>query len=585
MPYSWEILALLAAAAGLWLHKRKKWSPPTPASWESRRWDWILAAGCALVGGVSLFVLWGRTATHLAPSGADFEGYYLGAMAFERDSFDLYVLDRYPGFPWLASLFASSPQTIHRAGALVNMFAISLAAIPLYFVGRSLGGRAAGVLGALLALRMSVVLDLGHSFTHYPLAAATDCLLLALLLSLVRTRCIWTALGMGAAGALAVSCDPKQAVFVLGVFGVGLLGVVTGKQAIRKKIIAAVLLFLPLVLLNQAVMRLPVELFSLEEVATRVQLHFEVTEALRQAGDTGFRLGEPWSLFKLPGSLWLTATGLSPEAGQPGVIAPLALEAMPVVYGNTSMWWVLLFPALLVSLALKREEGWWLRLLACLLPLVMAWPVFHMHYQHRYFLGAAMILPPLVVAGFSRWAGGLPLLLAGAVTLVFPTSPFSSVDESYLQRKEHRHDIWVGPEHGADLETLAWAQESLPEDAVVYDLSERRPSAILSASHPYVRCNQTDDACAQQIVNQAGTRVAVLWAGEFLSGQLPGGPGTPPTRAEEGEGIPTSFGECWEQVRWLNPDAGVFQYNCDTPPIAHPRRTPPPPEPRWHSRF
>jgi len=96
-----------------------------------------------------------------------------------------------------------------------------------------------------------------------------------------------------------------------------------------------------------------------------------------------------------------------------------------------------------------------------------------------------------------------------------------------------------------------------------------------------VRCNMEGDQCVSKMVAHTGTRAAVLWAGEFLSSRVPGGTGEILTRKEQGGGIPDSVGDCWQQVRWLNPNAGVFRWTCEQTPRALPHQPPPPPPEDW----
>jgi len=577
--HSWEIAAIAALVLAVVLQRRR--GDMTTAWPEGCRWDWALAGSCVALGGFPLFLLWREIATQLAPSGADFEGYYLSAIALESGDFSLYVKDRYPGFPWLTSLFAGSTRTIHEAGARINMWALAISGAGLFWIGRHLGGRTAGVVGALIALRVSLVSDLGHTFTHYPLAAALDVALLAGVLGLIHSPGVVLAWVVGLAGAAAGACDPKQFATVGLAFAVAAVVIVRSSASNRQKGFALAGLGAPLVLLNIAVGQMPVVLFTLEEVATRVQLHFQVDPGLVEGAAEGFRLGAPGALFQLPASLWNVATGVAPEVHQPGLLAPLALEGMPVVWGPVSPLWVLGIPALAGCLLWRRKTGWGAQLAVICIPLFIAWPNFHMHYQNRYFLAPALLAPVLVAAAVQVLAGSRAVAWVGLVALGWPTSPFSKVDTSYLERTEHRHDIWVGREHGVDLEVLRWATEALPEDTVIYDFSERRPAPTLAAAHPYVRCNMEGDQCVSKMAAHTGTRAAVLWAGEFLSSRVPGGTGEILARKEQGGGIPEAVGDCWQQVRWLNPDAGVFRWTCDAPPRPLPHQPPPPPPEDW----
>jgi len=579
--HTWEIAALIAIVATLVARRRR--GPVSNLIPDTPRWNWALGIGCLLAAAIPLGSAWSYLAPNLAPSGADYEGYYLSALAIETGDFSLYVRDRYPGFPWLASVFASSPRTIHEAGARINMLAMVGSVLALYTIGRHLGGRAVGVVGALIAARISLVMDLGHTFTHYPLTAALDAVLLALVLSLAtREKGMLLAWAAGFTGALAGACDPKQFAFVGMAFGVAAACLVLRKTwSIKQRGLGLLGLVAPLIATNIAVGQLPVKLFSLEEVATRVQLHFKADPQLAAQAEQGFRLGEPGALLQLPVSIVRVATSVAPETHQKGLIAPLSLEAMPVVWGPVSPLWTLLILGLLGTLAWKRPKVWGAKMAVVAIPLAIAWPNFHMHYQNRYFLAAALLAPVLVAAGLQALAGTRAVLAAGIMAIGWPTSPFFEAGTSYLERKEHRHDIWVGREHGVDLENLRWAIDALPEDTMVFDFSERRPAPSLAAAHPYVRCNMEGDQCVSKIVNHPGTRVAVLWSGEFLSSRVPGGTGAIPASAAQGGGTPDQVGECWRRVRWLNPDAGVFRYECKQPPRPLPHLPPPPPPDDW----
>jgi len=587
MPSQWEWAALAAAAVGAVLWPRLHARVPRGLRVAIER---LAGPVVCVAASAATWLTWLELAPSLAPAGADYEGYYLSALAFETDQFHLYARDRYPGYPWLASLLARSGHQVHLAGAMLNMGALCLSTAAIYSLVRTMAGRGAAFVAVLLALRLSVVLDLGRTFTHYPLAAALDLGLLAAAVHLVRTRHLRWAGAIGLLSAAAASTDPKQAVVVLAVGLTATVSVLRAPATRGLRAVAVGSLWLPLELLNQAVARLPVQLYTLEEVSTRVQLHFTVHPDLLAHAADGFRLGEPGAWLEVLGSLWRTSRGITPEAGQEGLFSPLALEGLQLVYGTTSAFWLggwLLLVGLVfvprtdrtLSLGGPLDRAMVAALL--LLPAAVAWPNLHLHYQHRYVIFPAVAAVVLAIAGLGRAAPGAGLF-AGVVAVIWPGSPWQGVDLDYLERENRRADLWAGPEAVVDLQTLSWAQANLPANAHVFDMAEFRAMPTLAAAFPYQRCNTQHDACAEAMANADGPLVANVWTRENLSARLPSGPqGTLPGSDQPGGGLPGVLGSCWSLVLDITPDNGLYVWSC---PDARPKPSrvqvaPPPPPP------
>jgi len=571
----WQIGALVLALAGgvAWPWLRKRINLPGPA------WAWELGslAAVLLLGVLPLVLAWNQLFPARAPMGPDANNYVGCALAFETGAWDLYFNDRYPAYPWLVALFSPDGPSVPTTGTVVSMGAVALTALPLYAVGRLLGGRMAGVAGAVLGLRQAVVLDAGRSFTHYPLSTLVDASLLALGLALARTGSPLVAWALSAVAALAIASDPKQLPLALGTLalacGAGMLRLRPWWH--RAQLAAAVVLPLPAVHALVGVYRL--NLLTLEGITVRTPMNF--TADLRAFMDQGFALGEPGALGQLVPSYLRVLGGVAPKGDG---LDPSFVNGLPMHYPDTSVVWLalLLVPAAALVWKAWRERGlFWLVALALLgLQAASASSVARLHYAHRYALPHVAQAPTVVLSGVAL-AGG-PLAAAGlALGWVLPGAPMHRLDGRYLDRQAERTDLWVGREHTAELDALEFVVANTAEDAVLYDMSQSRPMPILAAGRPWVWCSTTFDNCGTAMQQGEGSIAAIVWANDFISSELPQGPRELIQR--EGGAMPSTLGACWTRIGHLQPEAALYRWTCAERPRPWPDKRKAPRAPTW----
>lgn len=533
----------------------------------------------ALAGGLA-WRTWDALSPQRAPTGPDYENFLGSALAFETGRWELYYDDRYPGFPWLVSVFADGPLDVLRAGTELSMALTALAALPLYWIGRLLAGRAAGLVGALLALRLAIPLDIGHSYTHYPLTATLDLGLLALGLAALATASLpRAALALGAQVALAtlaLASDPKQLPLALGLVGLSGLGVALlgpGRAWARAPLALAGLLPLPLA--HALVGRYHLGLISLEGLTIRTPLRFVDRDALVAVKEQGWALGGEDAWARLPVSFLRVAQNVLPKA-ESG-LDPAFLDALPRTFPDTSLAWLAAL-ALLPVLLLWRGPGGLGRRAASLLLLLLfaasAASPLRIHYAHRYALPYAEAAPVGVTSALSLALGGPATLAAGLLSL--SVGPYSEVSTAFLARSSNQGDIWIGYEKTQDLAALEWAVEHLPPEAQLFDYGERQAMPALAAGFGYSRCVLSASWCAEEMAAAPGPLIAVLRVNDRVSAELPGGDHERLKTDRHGR-LPEQLGDCWSRVFMPGPGVGLYRWTCEAPPSGATHRGAPPP--------
>ncbi|MCB9765738.1 MAG: hypothetical protein H6739_38545 [Alphaproteobacteria bacterium] len=587
-PKDWEWMALAAAAAG-WALGRWAWPRVAArvahrvperlrAAWAHPATDWLLAALCVLAAGWPAWAVWSRLTPARAPMGPDYENFVGSALAFETGRWDLYFNDRYPGYPWLVSVVAPDALSLPRAGTTLSMALTALAAAPLYWIGRLVSGRAAGVVGALLGLRLAVSLDVGHSFTHYPLTATLDLAMVALAcgLALTRSRAVAVACvgGLVAAATLAIASDPKQIPLALGLCGLAALSAAARGPGRWLRLPLALATFAPLPLAHALVGRYHLGLLSLEALTIRTPLTFTDREALKAVQEQGFALGDPGAMQLLLPSFRRVAENVQPKVH--GAPDPGFVEALGQIFPMTSMLWVGLLLAL-VPLWLARGRGPRAgRALAAVALLGFAASGLspaRLHYAHRYGLPYAQAAPVGAASAVGLALGGWGVAGLGAVAL--SVGPYAAVDRSFLQREADQGDIWIGYEKAMDVDTLEWVAEHLPADSTIFDFGERQAMTVLAAAFPYVRCADDARVCSGVMPETPGTLVALVRANDFISSELPGGP-RERLRADRYGRLPDTLGDCWQRRYMPGPNIGFYVWTCASPPEGWPSPAPRP---------
>lgn len=560
----WELAALFGglvlwrAAPRLPQHLRQLWAAPAM--------EWVFLALALVLTAAPLWLGWARLAPERAPMGPDANAWMGSALAFETGRWSLYYEDRYPGWPWLVAAVSPDPLSLPRAGVALNMALTMACALPLYAIGRLLSGRCAGLLGAVVALRLPVALDVGRSFTAYPLLALLDLSIVAALLALGaagwRGR-LALAIGIAGAAGLAIASDPKQIPLALGACALlALAGLSRGHPALRLALVALALAPLPAA--HWLVGRYQLGLLSLEGATVRTPVNL-LDRGLWAQVEGGFALGEPGALGQLVPSFLRVAASVGPKDGGP--LDPAFLSGLPMLFQQTGPVWLLALLAL--PLLLRRSAA---ALLALALFASAAIPSMRVHYAHRYALPHAMAAPVLVLTAVERVAGAPAALWVGLAALA---GPARRVDAAYLALQSPDSDLWVGSEKPIDVRTLDWAAENLPKNATIYDFAEMRTTPILAAAFPYQRCAMSPTHCGAELRADPGARVALVRARETLSAELPSSPREPIVPDGYGR-MPKALGDCWTHLYMPGPNTAFYQWTCEEPPAPWPDLRQPP---------
>jgi len=574
--WQWATLLLVLAGGLTWHRFKSRLRLPGPA------WAWELGCvlGVLLLAVLPLGLAWAELFPARAPMGPDSNNYVGCALAFETSHWELYFNDRYPAYPWMVALLAADGPALPTAGTTLSMGLVALSAIPLYAVGRLLSGRVAGLAGAVLGLRQAVVLDVGRSFTHYPLSTLLDATLLALGIALARTGSPLLAWGLAATAGLALSADPKQLPLALATLLVACAFGALKPRPWWQRAQLGLAVLLPLPVAHWMVGRYHLGLLTLEGLTVRTPMNF--TADLRANMHEGFALGEPGALAELVPSYLRVLGGVAPKGGG---MDPSFINALPMHFPDTAPAWALLLLLLPLGLAWhawRERTGWRVAaLLMLLLQAASASSVARLHYAHRYALPHLAQTPVTALAGVSLVAG--PLAAAGlALGWALPGAPMHTLDGSYLQRQAESTDLWVGREVTAELEAMRKADTWLNEDAVIHDMSTDRAMPILAASRPYLWCSNTHDNCGSAMSQAQGSIAAVVWADDFVSSELPEGP-RETIEIEAGQ-LPSELGLCWRLLGHLQPEAGLYAWTCSENPRPWPDPRKAPRAPTWDAQ-
>lgn len=564
---TWELASAIAGlAAGLfWWRARSSplWAavllriPPRLRTWAvGWRGDVVIVVLALAVHVPVLLHTWRRLGAGSSPIGPDSDENYLGAVSFLNDIPALYPSNRFPGYPWLMAALAGDTDRLGAAGAQISMVAAVCAGAGAYLVGRQLVGRAAGLAGLVIALRLPVLSDLGRQTTPYMLAATLDLFTVAAVIGLMRGRA-WCALPLALSAGVALTLDPKQAPFVA--VEVALAALAAGVFALQTRsfsrlahmcALAVVLAALPVAnALGGACGR---RVLSVEEIVSRAPVGMDVGEMT-----PGWGLGAPLS--KLPGTFLQISRQVKPSASQ-GWLAQWARESVPMEFPETSLWW--LAPALALPVALAIRRRWKAVAVVAVLPwLLIAQPTLHLYFQHRYFAPVAVALPVLVASGLGAAAGpaGLLGVLAGAV--LTPGSPWRAAGPGLYDRREPEAEAWSPADPGHWVQLTERANEVLPEGARVYDYAGSRPWVALAGHFPYLRCTKVGDSCEAALAATEDPVVAVLFLNEPPSHLLP------QTEELTGTSYPERLGRCWERRLRLGPTGAAYLWTCDSPPV------------------
>lgn len=561
--HSWEVAAWLGVLAG-WAATRWGWP-----RWKAPLLDWLperlgqpmrrlasqglsprgarlldlgLTLACVVLVGVPLWRVWNLITPMRAPAGPDFEGHIAGAIAFEIADYSLYYPERYPGYSFLIALLSPGARYVPQVGTLLSMGVTILSVVGLYWTGRYLAGRAAGLVGAVLALRQPLAIDVGHSYNVYPLVTACFTSMAALLLHLVRTGAVWTAPALGLCGAVAVSCRPTAIPYVLGVLGLAAATtLLRSRRSWPVRIAMVLMLAAPLPGMNLLIERYELPVVSLEHTLLISPINMDEA-ALEPHRLDGFRVGQPGAWRSLVPSMLRAQRHVHPPEGH--AYDPQTTASLPLVFPRTGPTWLLpllALPLLLLLRGLKDPRRWVAVALLGLL-VISASSTVRIRYEHRYFYTTSVFMPLLAVSGIALVAGPAAAVLAGAAAILLPGSGYAKVDDAYLTTSLPGAETWVMGEDVHQWQTMRWADTQLPQDVFIYDYSSIDQLPILAAVRPYRRCSDAE-ACARELRSSQAPAVAVLRTHDELSARIPGGSGQPLERSESAAEAPQCIPE------------------------------------------
>ncbi len=587
--HSWEWAVLAGAGMGLWLQRRwwprtrERWLAPVPErvreAWNHpaalRVLDALLVVLLLALVGAPLWTAWESLNALRDPAGPDASNYLGTALAFETDRWELAFEDRYPGYPWLVSVFASDPLTVGRVGTELSMVATVLAVVPLYGLGVLMAGRAAGFVGAWLGCRQIIAADIGQSFTAYPLMALQALTLLWLALLFTRRGQLSMAISAGLVGAFAVATDPKQIPLVLALLGIcSLFALFRGPGDWGVRIRRVGVLLAPLPVVNHLVGELPSRLMSLEGILYRTPIH-RVGDGIRAHIQDGFTLGSPDAWRQLVPSYLRVFTELAPLEG--ALLQSRFLHGIPLLWPDTSYLWgaaVLLLP-LALAWRWRRVPGGWTGVLLVTVFWASVGSTVRVHYANRYLVPHALAVPGATAAVAQIALGGPAVLVAGLASVVWRGSPFTEFSADYAAGATKGADPWVSSGGGKQMRTLAWAVARLPPKMVLFDFTMVDPPIYLAAGFEYQRCALGVGDCLRAIPSQRGPFGVIVRADEELSARLPDGTGE-----AFGPPPPPRIGACWVLRRKLGPRTGLYVWRCDEGPTAKPVITVAPSRPK-----
>lgn len=558
----WEAIALGSGALGalVWFAGQRS-AALTRLAWRIPfRWrmalrgpagDLLLVLFALLLHTPALAQTWRRLSPNGSPIGPDADENFLGAASFFHDLPSLWPENRFPGYPWAIAALSSNGEDLARMGCALSMAAAVGASVAAYGLGRQLAGRTAGLAGMVLCLRLPALSDLGRQTTPYMLSAALDLFLIAATVALVRGRLRW-AVPVALAGGFAFTLESKQVPFVVAEIVLA-AGVCAGWAVRRERrrrwgaIGATLALLAALPLANGLGGSGGRSMVSVEELITRVSIGLDVAPMT-----PGWTLGRP--LHTLPASFLQIASSVHPPSGQ-GWLGLWAADTLPMEFPDTSTFWLLALAALAVSL--RGCLAW---LLPVIPLVVIAQPVLHLYFQHRYFVPVAVALPVLVACGLRLVAGPGATVGVLLAAVLLPSSSWRIAGPGLFSPAPRNAERW-GPSDPGDWERLrAAAPAALPAGAHIYDFAASRPWTLLAGDFPYLRCARDSDACAGELATTSDPIVAILFTDEALTRRLPD------TAALTRSLYPKTLGECWDRRLALGSGGAAYLWTCAEPP-------------------
>lgn len=577
--WEWVALALVCVGALAWwlprLTGRDPWlalarriPPRLGAVLRGPAGDALLLGGTLVAVAVPLVGAWRQLSPHRFVSGPDAEGYLATAIGLEVADVRLLADDRYPAFPWLVSLLAPDRADIATVGTTLSMACMVGCTVPIYAVLRPLAGRAAAVAGALLALRQILVVDVGQTWTSYPLVTLLDLSLLAFALHALSPRAgvaITSAVGFAATGALACATDPKQIPLVLGSGGVlALTSLLRGRPWLRPLVAAFALA--PILIAHLAMQRYPARLLSVEALVMRTPGSVQSEAFAARAHDDGFVLGQPGALGRLPATLLALQREVRPD---PTIQRDKRLaQGLALAWPRTSALWPLLglaLPLLLLTVALRRRDPRPATVALLLVgQLAAALPLVQIYYAHRWALPTLVLLPAATAGSVGLLAGPLGAAGLAVAAIALPQAPLARVDATYLRTGEVRGgvretDAWTMGEDRNLYEVLERAAAELPPETPWFDFTGTQPVTALALRFPYVSCRGGQDCRTMGAHRPIG---AVLRLSDGVTARLPGGTGAELPREQ---GFPKAVG-CWQYRDWVRHDVALYTWDCPEPP-------------------
>jgi hypothetical protein len=510
--------------------------------------DVLVVATVVALHASTLGQVWARLQPFGSPTGPDSDDVLLAAVALETGRAAIYPAYRYPTYSWLVSALSPDARSLAEVGQAVSMAGTWVSGLAAYLLARAYGGRVAGVVAASLVLRLPGVVDLGRTFTPYGLITTLDLAGICALAWLARGWLV-AAVPLAVAVAGLFGSDPKQIPVALALCGLGMLvaPLARGWRGLGVSLLLAGVI--PAT--NHAIATHIPPLLSMEEVTTRVSLGLDVDPDVYT---DGWSPGEP--LTGLPATLERMGRGVRPPVGQ-GWMSRSAYLGLAAQLPETSILWLGVGGLLPIALLVRGRR--WRTVLPALAPLpgaVVAFGTLHLYYQHRYMTPATAVLPPVVVGAAGALLG--PWGAAGLGSALFlPGSPWRGVGPGVLQRGSQDTDQWCGVETPDVSQVTARMDDTLPADARVFDFSPFRPWTFVAPLRRYTPCKQSRDQCRSEWAGEGAVYVVADASRQSSSPDIP-------------KAADLATGGCWTARIWRHGNGTLFEWTCDTPPVAPP---------------
>jgi hypothetical protein len=519
----WCVGAILFFAAGIG-RVGSIWRPDTMA----RLSDWMTqsfgpkAPTLALVlWCLSWVVYFAVQDPNWVPSGIDWHDSYLDAYALAFNDPPLYCAWRYPFYPAVSAAIAGLPGLdLSITTQLVSRVVSVGVVVPVYFVGRTLYGRAAAISGILLLGCLATFRMHTDAVTPYPMVMFLGAAAAWGIVGAARGGITpFLMIGLSVGGLLAN--DGKSLAISLGMMALALPMALLvphrwepkpttrprPKPSIKRfalsRSLRLLLLLTPIVMSYRWMGALPVKAFTLEEMAVAYLMPGGRGEnqETRNLQD-GYMWGHLSSVTTIPTTLkTFYDAGKDPALAQQNARQwRTSLQRLRLDYPGFTQSSLMVLGLCLLVPVLRRKKTWAeraqlvLQTGAVVVVLASCWPSIKSDYQERYVVHGAVWLPMILMGGVDamarliidrarpqlRWLRGLAVVTTALFLLLWPGNPISMGTMS-----DRLDPVAMGGLQ--EYEVGVWGRENLSEGDVLLDTSWMMQALILSGSATVAR--------------------------------------------------------------------------------------------------